>query len=139
MNNFAVTIAWILAALFLGTAVLGFVPNPLLGQNAFFVTNTAHDFVHLASAIGFAIVAVLGKRISIRFMQVFGIFHVLIGLIGLVMLNSQTEGYLFNIIHINSFDNLLHLGSGILIAAEAHRLIVNNKVKGNIVLLPWAA
>ena len=24
-------------------------------------------------------------------------------------------------------------------AAEAHRLISNNKVKGNIVLLPWAA
>lgn len=24
-------------------------------------------------------------------------------------------------------------------AAEAHRLIANNKVKGNIVLLPWTA
>ena len=24
-------------------------------------------------------------------------------------------------------------------AAEAHRLIANNEVKGNIVLLPWAA
>ncbi len=115
MNNFAVTVAWILAALFLGTAVLGFVPNPLLGENAFFVTNTAHDLVHLASAIGFVIVAILGEKASIWFMQAFGIFHVLIGLIGLMTLNSQTEGYLFNIIHINSFDNFLHLGSGILI------------------------
>lgn len=65
MNNFAVTVAWILAALFLGTAVLGFVPNPLLGENAFFVTNTAHDLVHLASAIGFVIVALLGERASV--------------------------------------------------------------------------
>jgi len=117
MNYFAVTVAWILAALFLGTAVLGFVPNPLLGQNALFVTNTAHDLVHLASAIGFAVVAILGEKVSIRFMQAFGIFHVLVGLIGLMTLNFQTEGYLFNIIHINSFDNFLHLGSGILIAA----------------------
>lgn len=117
MNNFAVTVAWILAALFLGTAVLGFVPNPLLGENAFFVTNTAHDLVHLASAIGFVIVAVLGEKASVWFMQAFGIFHVLIGLIGLMTLNSQTEGYLFNIIQINSFDNFLHLGSGILIVA----------------------
>ena len=75
MNNFAVTIAWILAALFLGTAVLGFVPNPLLGQNALFVTNTPHDLVHLASAVGFIIVAVLGEKASVWFMQVFGVFQ----------------------------------------------------------------
>ncbi|MFB3100411.1 MAG: DUF4383 domain-containing protein [Gammaproteobacteria bacterium] len=134
MNNLAVTVAWTLAALFLGTAILGFIPNPLLGQNAFFVTNTAHDFVHLASAIGFAVVAVLGEKVSIRFMQAFGIFHVLIGLIGLMTLNSQIEGYLFNIIHINSFDNFLHLGSGILIVAAGwilrsyqHRFIFANR------------
>ena len=134
MNNLAVTVAWVLAALFLGAAVLGFVPNPLLGENAFFVTNTAHDLVHLASAIGFVIVAVLGEKASVWFMQAFGIFHVLIGLIGLMTLNSQTEGYLFNIIHINSFDNFLHLGSGILIVAAGwilrsyqHRFIFANR------------
>jgi len=114
MNNLAVTVTWILAALFLGAAVLGFVPNPLLGENAFFVTNTAHDLVHLASAIGFVIVAVLGEKASVWFMKVFGIFHILIGLIGFVTLGAQSEGHLLNIIHINSFDNFLHLGSGIL-------------------------
>ncbi len=117
MNNFAVTMAWVLAALFLGTAVLGFVPNPLLGENAFFVTNTAHDLVHLASAIGFVIVAVLGEKASVWFMQAFGVFHISISLIGFVTLGSQSEGHLLNIIHINSFDNFLHLGSGILIVA----------------------
>ena len=117
MNNLAVTVTWILAALFLGAAVLGFVPNPLLGENAFFVTNTAHDLVHLASAIGFVIVAMLGEKASVWFMKVFGIFHILIGLIGFVTLGSQSEGHLLNIININSFDNFLHLGSGILIVA----------------------
>ncbi len=134
MNNFAVTVASVLAALFLGTAVLGFVPNPLLGENAFFVTNTAHDLVHLASAIGFVIVAVLGEKASVWFMQAFGVFHISTGLIGLMTLNSQTEGYLFNIIHINSFDNFLHPGSGLLIAAGGwilrsyqHRFIFANR------------
>ena len=117
MNNFTVTVTWILAALFLGTAVLGFVPNPLLGKNAFFVTNIAHDLVHLASAVGFIIVAVLGEKAAVWFMQVFGVFHISIGLIGLMTLGPQTEGHLLNIIHINSFDNFLHLGSGILIVA----------------------
>ncbi len=118
MNNFAVTIAWILAALFLGTAVLGFVPNPLLGQNALFVTNTPHDLVHLASAVGFIIVAVLGEKASVWFMQVFGVFHISTGLIGFMTLGPQSEGHLLNIIHINSFDNFLHLGSGLLIVAS---------------------
>ncbi|MEE9222945.1 MAG: DUF4383 domain-containing protein [Nitrosomonadaceae bacterium] len=134
MNNFAVIVASVLAALFLGAAVLGFIPNPLLGQNALFVTNTAHDLVHLASAIGFVIVAVLGEKASVWFMQAFGIFHILIGLIGFVTLGSQSEGHLLNIIHINSFDNFLHLGSGILIVAAGwilrsyqHRFIFANR------------
>jgi len=134
MNNFAVTVAWVLAALFLGTAVLGLIPNPLLGENAFFVTNTAHDLVHLASAIGFVIVAILGEKASVWFMQAFGVFHISTGLIGFATLGSQSEGHLLNIIHINSFDNFLHLGSGILIVAVGwilrsyqHRFIFANR------------
>jgi len=115
MNNFAVTVASVLAALFLGAAVLGLVPNPLLGENAFFVTNTAHNLVYLATAAGFAVVAMLGAKASVRFMQVFGVVYILIGLIGFVTLGSQSEGHLLNIVHINLFDNFLHLGLGILI------------------------
>ncbi len=134
MNNFAVTVAWILAALFLGTTILGLVQNSLLKENAFFVATTAHNLVYLATAIGFAVVAMLGAKASVRFMQVFGIFHILIGLIGFVTLGSQSEGHLLNIIHINSFDNFLHLGSGILIVAVGwilrsyqHRFIFANR------------
>ena len=41
MTNLAVTLAWAFAAAFLGATVLGFVPNPLVGEDALFVTNTA--------------------------------------------------------------------------------------------------
>src|SRR6266446_1280096 len=115
MKNLAVTLAWAFAAAFLGATVMGFVPNPLVGQDAFFVTNTAHNVVHLATAIGFVVVALLGENASIRFMQAFGVVYLLTGAIGFVMLGSRPEGHLLHLIHINWLDNFLHLGLGIAI------------------------
>ena len=43
MNNFAVTVAWVLAALLLGPTILGLVQNSLLRENALFVATTAHN------------------------------------------------------------------------------------------------
>lgn len=116
MKNLAVNLAWIFSAAFLGATVIGFVPNPLVGENALFVTNTAHNLVHLATAIGFAIVALLGERASIRFMQIFGVVYMLTGVLGFGMLGSRSEGHLLHVIHINWLDNFLHLGLGIAIA-----------------------
>lgn len=117
MKNPAVILAWAFAAAFFGATVLGFVPNPLVGENALFVTNTAHNLVHLATAIGFVIVALLGKRASNRFMRAFGVIYMLTGVLGFVMLGSAAEGHLLHIIHINWLDNFLHVGLGIAIAA----------------------
>jgi amino acid permease len=117
MKNLATTVAWAFAAAFLGAAVMGFVPNPLVGPDALFVTNTAHNLVHLATAIAFAVVALLGETASIRFMKAFGVVYLLTGAIGFVMLGSQPEGHLLNLVHINRLDNYLHLGLGVAIAS----------------------
>ena len=116
MKNLATTLAWAFAAAFLGATVMGFVPNPLVGENALFVTNTAHNLVHLATAIGFAVVALIGERASIRFMQAFGVIYMLTGVIGFVMLGPASEGHLLHVIHINWLDNFLHVGLGVAIA-----------------------
>lgn len=117
MKNLAVTLAWFFSAAFLSAAVLGFIPNPVLGNNALFVTNTAHNLVHLATAIGFTAVAIAGEKISIRFMQVFGVVYMLTGFLGFVVLGSRETGHLLYVIHINNLDNYLHTGLGIAIAA----------------------
>ena len=110
-----VTLAWLLAVAFAVATIIGFVPNPLVGQNALFVTNTAHNLVHLLTAIGFAAVAVIGHRASTVFMLAFGPIYALVGLIGFIALGSASEGHLLGIIHINFLDNFLHVGLGILI------------------------
>jgi hypothetical protein len=116
-NNAAVKLAWILAAAFAGAGILGFVPNPLVGHDALFMTNTAHNLVHLFTAVGFAVVALMGPKASTRFMLAFGPLYALVGLIGLVALGSASEGYLLGVVYINFLDNFLHIGLGIIIGA----------------------
>jgi len=53
MNTLAIKLSWIFSAAFLLAAVIGFIPNPLVGRDGLFVTNTPHNLVHLATAIGF--------------------------------------------------------------------------------------
>ena len=106
----AATIAWIFAAAFAVTTVVGFLPNPLVGADALFVTNTAHNLVHLLTALGFAGVAWAGDRPSILFMKIFGVVYFLVGVLGFVVLGSAQEGHLFGLVHINQLDNFLHMG-----------------------------
>lgn len=113
----ATGIAWLLATAFTVTTVVGFLPNPLVGKDALFVTNAAHNLVHLATAIGFATVAMLGARASILFMKSFGVVYLLVGVLGFVVLGSAPEGHLFGLVHINQLDNFLHLGLSALIIA----------------------
>ena len=105
-----ITLAWGFAAGFLGAAVVGFIPNPLVGPNALFVTNTAHNLVHLLTAVGFATVAAAGDRASTRFMVAFGAVYTLVAAYGFVVLGGASEGFLLGVIHINALDNFLHAG-----------------------------
>ena len=113
----ATLVAWIFAGAFALTTVIGFVPNPLVGADALFVTNTAHNLVHLLTAVGFGLVAVMGDRASVIFMKVFGVVYCLVGVLGFVVLGSAAEGHLLGLVHINRMDNFLHVGLGLLILA----------------------
>jgi pimeloyl-ACP methyl ester carboxylesterase len=117
MKNLATTLAWAFAAAFLGAAMMGIIPNPLVGPDALFVANTAHNLVHLATAVAFVVVALLGERPSIRFMQAFGVVYALTGAIGFLTLGSQADGHLLHLIHINWLDNYLLVGLGLAIGS----------------------
>ncbi len=110
-------VAWVFAAVFVVTTVIGFVPNPVVGKGALFVTNAAHNLVHLATAIGFAIVASIGDRASAGFMKAFGAVYLMVGILGFITLGSAAETHLLGLIHINQLDNFLHVGLASVIAA----------------------
>ena len=112
MNTLGIKLSWVFSAIFLLATVLGFIPNPLVGSNGLFITNTAHNLIHLATAIGFIIVARMGNLSSINFMLGFGGVYFLVGMVGFLLTGSNSEDMLLGMIHINSLGNYLHIGLG---------------------------
>jgi hypothetical protein len=117
MKLTAISVAWVFAAAFYAAAAIGFIPNPLLGPKGLFVTNTAHNIVHLLTGVGFTVVALAGSRASVVFMQAFGVIYLLTGVIGFLATGLGGESHLLGLVHINTLDNFLHLGLGAVIGA----------------------
>lgn len=118
MGLLGTKLAWIFFGIFLLATVMGFIPNPLVGSDGIFLTNTSHNLVHLATAMGFFLVAKMGHASSIRFMQIFGLAYLLVGFVGFLVVRESSTGMLLGFIHVNVLDNYLHLilGVGILTA-----------------------
>lgn len=114
----AVKLAYAFAAAFLGATAMGYIPNPLVGPNAVFVTNGAHNMVHLLTAIAFLAVARFGETASTRFMFAFGAVYCAVGVLGFAVLGGAAETHLLGLVHINLADNFLHMGLGIAIFAS---------------------
>ncbi|QPJ61234.1 MAG: DUF4383 domain-containing protein [Candidatus Nitronauta litoralis] len=112
MNTFATKLACFFSAAFLLAAVVGFFPNPVVGANGVFITNAAHNLVHLATSLGFAAVAILGNTASLAFLKGFGATYLLVGAVGFFVTGMGSEGMLLGFIHINAMDNFLHLALG---------------------------
>jgi hypothetical protein len=115
MKLTAISAAWVFAASFYAAAAIAFIPNPLLGPHWLFVANTAHNLVHLLTGVGFTIVALAGPRPSVVFMQAFGLTYLLTGALGFLVTGRDGDGHLLGLVHLNTLDNFLHLGLGIVI------------------------
>lgn len=120
MNTLGIKLSWACTAAFAFAGILGFIPNPIVGPDAVFVTNTAHNLVHFITSLGFSAVALMGNTPSIRFMLVFGIVYLLVGLMGFIVTMENSQGMLLGLIHINSLDNFLHLGLGAVILISGY-------------------
>jgi hypothetical protein len=117
MKLTATSVAWVFAASFYVAAAIGFISNPLLSPDGLFVTNTAHNIVHLLTGVGFTIVALAGSKPSVVFMQAFGVIYLLTGAAGFLATGQSGDGHLLGLVHLNTLDNFLHLGLGGVIAA----------------------
>jgi hypothetical protein len=117
MKLTALSVAWVFAASFYAAAAIGFIPNPLLGPDGLFVTNAAHNIDHLLTGVGFTVVALAGSRASVVFMQAFGVIYLLTGVVGFLATGHGGDGHLLGLVHLNTLDNFLHPGLGVVIGA----------------------
>src|SRR5688500_12895987 len=108
------TITIILGVIFIAVGLLGFVPNPVIGdsENAIFHVDTLHNSVHIVSGILFLLFAFAFPNYMSLFLKVFGIIYFLLGIIGLINIETSGLGKVLGFLHVNGADNFLHIGLG---------------------------
>lgn len=109
----AKNVSLLLGAVFALVGVLGFVPNPLVGPEGFFLTDTLHNLVHLATGIAF--LALAKTSMNVLFLKAFGVVYILVAALGFMLGGGAEEFHLLGLIHMNAIDNWLHLVLGVVI------------------------
>jgi hypothetical protein len=89
---------------FVVVGLLGFFPNPIVGANGYFVTNTVHDLVHLISGILFLIIGMSAAGSSSSALIIFGVVYGLVAILGFI-----GETAILGLGMVNAADNALHV------------------------------
>jgi hypothetical protein len=109
----------IYGAMFVVFGLLGFVPNPLVGDNGFFMTNGAHDFAHLLIGAVLLWAGTQAERTSYLSLMTFGAVYGLLALMGYATAGAEGHANLLGIVHVNGNDNWLHVLLAVLLIATA--------------------
>jgi Domain of unknown function (DUF4383) len=93
---------------FLFGGMLAFVPGVTKDGMylGFFMVNTAHNILHIASGTAFLIAAMFGERPTRLWFQVFGAFYAILAAMGFVV----GDGLIFGLIMNSPFDSWGHAG-----------------------------
>ena len=91
---------------FIAVGVLGFISNPLVSSEGFFVVNGPHNLVHLMTGFAFIVGAALWKGKEALVVTSVGVAYLAVAGLGFVTSGSMLLG----IVHINEADRWLHLG-----------------------------
>lgn len=122
------TASLIIGITFILVGLLGFIPNPIVGDdhNAIFHADAVHNMVHIVSGILFLMIAFAAPSKAALFLKVFGIVYLLLGIIGLFTIGSEGMTILLGFLPINGADNYLHIGLGIVIFLAG--MLPNNRL-----------
>jgi hypothetical protein len=104
----------IIGIIFLLIGILGFINNPVIGSNGYFLTNMPHDLIHVLTGIVLLVIS-FKTRSSGFALRVFGILYLALAILGLLVTNESGPGVLLGFINVNSADNWIHLILGIVV------------------------
>lgn len=109
----------IFGAMFVLVGLLGFIPNPLVGDNGFFMTNTAHDATHLLIGVVMLWAGSQSERAGYLSLLTFGMIYALLALMGYATIGAEGHTMLLGLVHINGNDNWLHVLLAVLLIGTA--------------------
>lgn len=90
----AATSALVLGGIFVLLGTLGFVTNPMIGRQAFIVTDSIQDIAHICLGLMLVISGFTGESSATFGLYAVGVISVCFGAAGLYQLGSYSVGYL---------------------------------------------
>jgi len=96
-------VANLLGGIFILVAILGFVPNPLVGPNGLFMTNAMHNIVH--ALLGIVLLAGAKTGNAQKMLLVVGVVYLLVAILGYFTPGDMLLG----MVMVNPADHYLHL------------------------------
>jgi uncharacterized membrane protein len=94
--------------------LLGFISNPLIGANALFGANAAHNLIHIVLGAILLIVAFRFNKSSALWLKIIGAIMFFLGLIGVLTVPSA-GGMVLGFVAANGASNWLNFVAGIVI------------------------
>jgi hypothetical protein len=105
------TLAYVFGGVFILVGLLGFVGNPIVGQNGFFMTDTVHNIVHILLGV----VLLVGANNAPMTLKIVEVVYLLVAILGFVM----GAGKLLGLVMVNGADNWLHLVLAVVLFAAS--------------------
>ena len=116
-------VAYVLGAVYLLVGLVGFaVSSDFVNKNTdkrllgIFEINGLHNVVHIAIGVALLAAARAGYRAARSMNMAVGGVYLLVGILGLFIANNTSSA---NILSLNGADNVLHLGSALVLLAVA--------------------
>lgn len=108
-------LAMFFGIVFVLVGLLGFVPNPIVGPNGYFVTNTAHDFLHILVGAILLSLGYVSEHAAKLALYGTGAAYLLLAVLGFVQMGGSSEVMLLDAVHVNHNDNWLHVVLGVVL------------------------
>jgi hypothetical protein len=112
-------LALIFGALFVLVGLLGFVSNPLVGPDGYFMTNGPHNLTHLLIGAILLFAGTQTERAAWISLMTFGAVYLLLAVMGYTAIGAEGHTNLLGIVHINGNDNWLHAVLGVVLIVSA--------------------
>lgn len=106
-------LAKVFGVIFVIVAIIGFIPNPIVGDGAIFHTNIVHNLVHLIVGIILFIMAKKEQQATL-WLKIFGAVYIVVALLGFLSVHGGM-GSILGIIAVNGADNWLHVVLGLIL------------------------
>ena len=108
----AKTFALVFGIVFLLVGVLGYIENPIVGEDALFHSTGVHNIVHLVSGLVLVGVALGAAASSALVLKVLGVVYLLVAILGFLGVGGDM---ILGIIDNTAADNWLHLVLGVVL------------------------